>query len=71
MSKLDQTINSLYGNQDFQRVLLRSDDRDAIIAWLCWNDPNGCYTDEDSEAEGLPRLTLNSAKRTMARQIEE
>jgi hypothetical protein len=27
------------------------DDREALIAWLVRNDPNGCYTDEDATAE--------------------
>lgn len=27
------------------------DDRQSVIDWLCWNDHNGCYTDEDAVAE--------------------
>lgn len=26
-------------------------DREALIAWLVRNDPNGCYADEDAIAE--------------------
>jgi hypothetical protein len=26
-------------------------DRESLIRWLVWNDPNGCYTDEDAIAE--------------------
>ena len=25
--------------------------REQLIAWLCWCDPNGCYSDEDCAAE--------------------
>lgn len=28
-----------------------------LIAWLEWNDRNGCYTPEEIEMEGLPPLT--------------
>lgn len=35
--------------------------RESVINWLCWNDPNGDYTDEASDREGLPRLTLEEA----------
>jgi hypothetical protein len=31
--------------------------RDSIIRWLTWNDPNGCYRDDDCVYEGLPLLT--------------
>lgn len=31
--------------------------REDLIAWLCSNDRNGCYTDEDNRAEGWPPLT--------------
>ena len=31
--------------------------REAVIAWLQWNDRNGCYTDADCEAEGMEPLT--------------
>ena len=33
-------------------------DRESLIAWLEWNDPQGCYSDADCEAEGLVPLTL-------------
>lgn len=35
--------------------------RQACIAWLCQNDPNGCYTDEDCHAEGMEPMTLVEA----------
>lgn len=27
------------------------DSRESLIRWLVWNDPNGCYTDEDAMLE--------------------
>lgn len=37
-------------------------DRESIIAWLAWNDGNATVTDEDSDAEGQDRLTLEDAR---------
>lgn len=42
--------------------------RDECIAWLVANDPNGCYTDRDSETEGLAPLTLAEARELVAAQ---
>ncbi|MCE9555406.1 MAG: hypothetical protein K8T91_18810 [Planctomycetes bacterium] len=53
----------------FQWQLLRDGSRDEIIEWLCWNDPNGCYTDKDSSAEGYPPLTRERAQAIMRRQV--
>jgi hypothetical protein len=41
---------------------------ERLRAWLISNDPNGCYTDEDSDLEQLPRLTLDEARRLVADQ---
>ena len=35
--------------------------REALIAWLQWNDPNGAYSDEDAWREGQPPLTHGEA----------
>lgn len=43
--------------------------REELIAWLCWNDPNGTYTDRDSVAEGMRAITLEEARRIMCDQI--
>ena len=43
--------------------------RDQIIAWLCWNDPNGVYRDQDSTAEGYAALTRDRAADIMRSQI--
>lgn len=45
-------------------------DRESLIAWLTWNDRNGCYTDEDCDCEGLPRLSLESAAALVKDQSE-
>ena len=58
-------------DRNYQNEILELDDRQAIIDWLVWNDPNGVYTDEDSDIQGMPRLTLESAKTIMARQIAD
>ena len=54
---------------EFQRGIIRDGTREEIINWLCWNDPNGCYSDEDSRAEGYPLLSLEQAKQIMTEQI--
>lgn len=35
--------------------------REDLIAWLCANDSNGCYSDEDCTAEGWGILTVDAA----------
>lgn len=40
--------------------------RDSIIGWMVWNSHgNACVTDKDSDVEGLPRLTLETARETL------
>jgi len=67
---LDRNIDALYLSEDFQRAILEAADRDAIIAWLCWNDRNGCYTDEDCEAQGWKPMPVDLAQAIMRRQLE-
>jgi len=45
--------------------------RDEAIAWLCWNDPNGCYTDADAAAEGFDPLTADDARALVRDQIND
>lgn len=52
-----------------QLALLEFGARDEIIAWLCWNDPNGTYSDRDSLAEGMKAITLEEARRIMMDQL--
>jgi hypothetical protein len=35
--------------------------REQLIEWLCANDPNGVYRDEDSIREGMDVLTYEQA----------
>ncbi len=35
--------------------------REGLLAWLAWNDRHGCYTDYESDHEGVPRLTYGEA----------
>lgn len=41
--------------------LTTTSSRAALIQWLVWNDPNGTYTDKDSEADGHDPLTVEDA----------
>lgn len=45
--------------------------REDLIAWLRWNDPNGSYTDEDAEAEGMEPLDVESAVDLVMGHVEE
>ena len=45
-------------------------ERQELIDWLEWNDPNGCYSDEDCDLEGLPRLTAGQLQDYKADQLE-
>lgn len=53
----------------YQWHLLRTGSREQIIGWLVWSDPNGTYRDADSDAEEMPRLTLDRAREIMTEQI--
>ena len=44
--------------------------RETLINVLEWNDPNGIYNDEDSEAEGLSPITKKEAIEIIIRQFE-
>jgi hypothetical protein len=35
--------------------------REQLIDWLYWNDPNGVYRDEDSIREGMEILSYQEA----------
>lgn len=43
------------------RILPEASVREILIAWFCWNDANGCFTDEDCAAEGCLPLTEETA----------
>ena len=53
-------------------VVLRGDSaRDAVAAWLAWNDPNGVFTDADSAAEGMRPISLPLAWELIADVVEQ
>lgn len=45
--------------------------RDQAISFLCWNDPNGCYTDAQLISEYTEKLTESGAKLLCMKQIWE
>lgn len=42
-------------------VLSERSSREAVIAWLAWNDPNGCYEDAHCLCEGMDPLDTEGA----------
>jgi len=45
--------------------------RSTLIKWLMDNDPNGCYSDEQSRLEGFPILTQEQAYTIAINQYNE
>ena len=58
----------MYQNLTKEEVLKM--DRETLIKVLEWNDPNGIYNDEDSELEGLSKITKEEAIEVIIRQFE-
>ena len=54
-----------YFDTFMQLDILRNGSRELIVDWLEWNDINGVYSDHERDAEGLPRLTLETARDAM------
>lgn len=50
---------------------LNSWSRQELIDWLCWNDRNGVYSDQDSLQEFGEILNKKRALEIMISQIEE
>lgn len=42
-----------------------------LIRWLMENDPNGCYSDEQSILEGFSTLTQEQAYQVAIKQFNE
>jgi hypothetical protein len=51
------------------RFELQDWSRQDLISWLCWNDPNGVYTDEDSLREFDNRMSKEEGIEIVVRQI--
>lgn len=60
-----------YHDEQVQQDILQNGTLEEVTAWLVWNDPNGCYTPEDCEAEDMEPMTLEGAREIMTMQIEE
>jgi hypothetical protein len=45
--------------------------REDLIKWLMSNDPNGCYSDEQSKGEGFEPMTRNQALELALNQLNE
>ncbi len=60
---------TIYHDRVFQMELISHGTGEQIIAWLAWNDPNGTYTDRDSEADEMKQMTLENARQAMRDQI--
>lgn len=63
-------MSHIFAVESVQQSILASNDRDRLIAWLQWNDPNGCYSDDASDLEDLPRLSVEELKAAMNKQLE-
>lgn len=62
-------VMELKGNELNEK--LNSWSRFELIDWLCWNDRNGVYTDEDSLREFGDVLTKDRAIEIITEQINE
>ena len=60
-----------YQNTNVQLQILTKGTRESIINWLCWNDPNGIWTDDDSVAEDKQPLTLEAAQYWMLQATDD
>lgn len=52
-------------------VLTGASDRETLIAWLQWNDPNGCHTDALAAVEGFEPYTLDRAWEAVADMVAD
>ncbi len=44
-----------------ERARLMTWDRNLLIDWLQWVDPNGCYSDEDMGREDMDPMSVEDA----------
>ena len=49
---------------------MKPTDRASLIEWLMWNDPNGCYSDEDNELEFGRIATTEELQQIYNNQLE-
>ncbi len=58
-------------DNDALKAELSTWSRTDLIEWLCWNDRNGIYSNEDSMAEFGKVLAKDEAMNIVIKQIEE
>ena len=54
-----------------EKTYLMNATRESLIQWLINNDPNGCYSDEQSKNEGLSPLTQKEALEIALNQLKD
>ena len=66
-------INNYLGTLDRKGLYaeLMTWDREKLIDWLCWNDPHGIYTDEESMDELGNIMSKEEGIAIIMRQMEE
>jgi hypothetical protein len=57
--------NHPFNNEANQLNILATGSRLTVINWLCWNDDNGIFSDDDCVNEDIPVLTLQTAVELM------
>lgn len=67
MGRMDGYRRALWARQP----AVSWNDRDSMIEWLQWNDPNGCYRDADMITEGFERgMTLEETRAMFAETLD-
>jgi hypothetical protein len=64
----------MYTLQEDSKMMLKPNSnwmRSTLIKWLMNNDPNGCYSDDQSRLEGFPILTQEQAYAAAINQYNE
>ncbi|HCA82821.1 MAG TPA: hypothetical protein DEP18_03475 [Flavobacteriales bacterium] len=59
----------IFMNEAELREELKDWTREQLISWLCWNDPNGLYRDEDGMAEVGRIMTYEEGVEYIMRQV--
>jgi hypothetical protein len=68
--RMDTRRRERWANQP----MVQLSNRDSLIRWLQWNDPNGDYDDESGHLQGMKPMTLADAQEAFndaLREMEE
>ena len=75
LNEKEKLIHPYYKLMELRGEFLQSElkiwTREELINWLCWNDRNGVYKDEDSLREFENILSKNEAVQIITKQITE